>query len=57
MSTPIAHVKTVMWHDGLQLREARRRTGPLSQLLLLLALSVGLITLLVCTLGVLLSTL
>jgi hypothetical protein len=42
---------------AFQLREARHRTGPLSQLLLLLALSVGLITLPVCALGVLLSTL
>jgi hypothetical protein len=40
----------------LRLREARQRTGPPSQLFLLLALGVGLITLLVCALGVLLST-
>jgi hypothetical protein len=61
MSAPIPHIKIVMWHDGLQLREARQRTGPrlsyLSQLLLLLALGVGLITLLACALGVLLGTL
>jgi hypothetical protein len=57
MSAPIPHIKIVMWHVGLQLREARQGTGPLSQLLLLLALGVGLITLLACALGVLLSTL
>jgi hypothetical protein len=50
-----------MLRGWLRLREARQRTGPLSQLFLsqlflLLALSVGLITLFVCALGVLLGT-
>jgi hypothetical protein len=60
---PVPYIKVVMWHGYLRLREARQQTGPPSQLLLssrlllLLALGVGLITLLGRALGVLLGTL
>src|ERR1700730_1332907 len=56
VSAPIPYVKIVMWHGNLGETKARQGAGPLSQLLLLLALGIGLITLLVCTLGVLLSS-
>ena len=56
LSAPVPYVEIVMWHGDLRLRKARQGAGPLSQLLLLLALCIGLISLLVCTLGVLLST-
>jgi hypothetical protein len=56
VSAPVPYVKIVMWHGDLRLRKTRQWAEPLFQLLLLLALCIGLITLLVCTLGVLLST-
>src|ERR1700730_10866629 len=38
VSAPISYVKIVMWHGNLRERKARQGAGPLSQLLLLLAL-------------------
>ena len=54
VSATIPYVEIVIWHVDLRTREARQGAEPLSQLLLLLALGLGLITLLVCALGVLL---
>ena len=44
VTAPVPYVEIVMWNGDLQWRKARQGAGPLSQLLLLLALCIGLIT-------------